>query len=468
MIESPGWAFTIISFFLVIGPLIFVHELGHYLVGRWFGVKADIFSIGFGREVVGWSDRRGTRWKVGWLPLGGYVKFAGDMNPASTPSDAWLSLPPEERARTFQSKPVWQRFLIVAAGPVTNFLFAIVLFMGLFAAVGVPSTPAVVGDVAPNSSAARAGLLPGDRILAVDGEEMRSFADLVQYAALRPGQNVDLLVRRGDGTQVLPARIAAAERTDQFENSARIGDLGVYPMVESVVGGVLAGSAAEQAGLRPGDRIVAIDGEPVRSFSELRRMVGSRPGEQIDLAVERQNERLSLSARLKSAVRTDPATGETRVGELGIAPAPGKMEKQPFWRLPGLAVRATGNTLEAIVVSLGQLITAQRSVKELGGPLKIAQISGQQASLGLLSLVSFMALISINLGFINLLPIPLLDGGHLLFYAIEGVRRRPLRPEAQEWAFRAGLAALLTLMIFVTLNDLTSFGLWSRVGGLIG
>ena len=142
--NSPGLLYTIFWFLLAIGPLIFIHELGHYFVGRWFGVKADVFSIGFGREIFGWSDKRGTRWKVGWMPLGGYVKFAGDMNPASTPSDEWLSLPPEERNRTFQSKKVWQRFLIVLAGPATNFLFAIVAFMIIFATIGYPSSPASV------------------------------------------------------------------------------------------------------------------------------------------------------------------------------------------------------------------------------------------------------------------------------------------------------------------------------------
>jgi regulator of sigma E protease len=175
-------------FLLVIGPLIFIHELGHYFVGRLCGVKADVFSIGFGREITGWTDRRGTRWKVGWLPLGGYVKFKGDMNPASTPSDEWLSLPAAERAQTFQAKKLWQRFIIVAAGPVTNFLFAIVALMIIFATVGYPTTPSVVGTIKQGSVAQRAGFRPGDRIVAVDGGAIQLFADLQTYVALRPDQ----------------------------------------------------------------------------------------------------------------------------------------------------------------------------------------------------------------------------------------------------------------------------------------
>ena len=467
MIESPGWAYMVLSFFIVIGPLIFVHELGHYLVGRWFGVKADAFSIGFGRELFGWSDRRGTRWKVGWLPLGGYVKFAGDMNPASTPSSDWLMLPAEERAMTFQSKALWQRFLIVAAGPLTNFLAAVLLFIGIFAVVGVPATEAVIGEVVPHSAADRAGLLSGDRILKAGNNDIRSYGELAQFAALRPGQNVELVVQRDDNRFPVSVRLDSVEHTDQFNNRARLGDLGVLPLADTVVASVVDGSAADRAGLRPGDRIVRAEEVSLHTFSQLRNFVAARPGEAVDFVIEREGEQFVASVELGSAVRAELGN-DVRVGELGVYPATGRMEKKPFWQLPGLAVRATGNTLEAIVVSLGQLITAQRSVKELGGPLKIAQISGQQASLGLLSLVTLMAIISINLGFINLLPIPLLDGGHLLFYTIEGVRRKPIRPEAQEWAFKAGLAALLTLMIFVTLNDLASFGLWSRVGGLIG
>ena len=375
--SNPGFAYSVLAFLLVIGPLIFVHELGHYFVGRWFGVKAETFSIGFGRELFGWTDKRGTRWKVGWLPLGGYVRFKGDMNPASTPSDEWLSLPAEERAETFQAKALWQRFLIVLAGPLTNFLFAILVYFALFATYGEPRTPPVASAISENSAADRAGFALGDRILAIDGNRVGRFEDIATYVALRPGQRMRFRIDRGGREIVIDAVPDALTTRDRFGNEARVGRLGI------------ARGGVEVAALQPHQAV-------------------------------------------------------------------------------GAAFRQTGETVQMMVFTLGQVITGTRSLQEMGGPLKIAQFSGQQASLGWLDFILFMTLISINLGFINLLPIPLLDGGHLLFYAIEGVRRKPLKPEAQEWAFRTGLAVLLALMIFVTFNDLASFGLFSRLGGLIG
>jgi regulator of sigma E protease len=372
---NPGILWTIVSFLLVIGPLIFVHELGHYFVGRWFGVKAETFSIGFGREVAGWTDKRGTRWKLSWLPLGGYVKFAGDMNPASQPSSEWLALPAEERARTFQAKPVWQRFLIVAAGPFTNFLLAIIVITGILIGLGEPRTPPVLALVEPGTPAAEAGLKPGDRIVAIEGNRIARFEDISRHVVLYPNKQVTIRYERG-------------------------------------------GSVAE------------------------------------------------VQTRLKLHVQRDSFGNEFRSGQLGVRGEPVIEDVSPVQAVGG-AFRATWFVVTTTVEAIGQIITGTRSVKELGGPLKIAKFSGEQASLGFLPFIWFIAVISINLGFINLLPIPMLDGGHLLLYLIEGVRRKPLKPEAQEWAFRTGLAALLALMVFVTFNDLASFGLWSKLGGLI-
>jgi regulator of sigma E protease len=374
--DNPGILWTILSFLLVIGPLIFVHELGHYFVGRWFGIKAEAFSIGFGREIAGWTDKRGTRWKLAWLPLGGYVKFAGDMNAAGQPSPEWLALPAEERARTFQAKPVWKRFLVVLAGPMTNFLAAILILTGFNLAYGVPRTPPVIGAFTANSPAAAAGLRAGDRIVSIDGKSVDRFEDILPVVALKIGGPLKLEVERGGRRFKRDVRPLVVLETDRFGNKASRPMLGI--------------GAAEQV-LSP-------------------------------------------------------------VSPLGAVAA----SVQQCW----LVVTTT-------VKGLGQIVTGRRSVKEMGGPLKIAKFSGEQASMGLLTFFWFLAVISINLGFINLLPIPMLDGGHLFFYGIEAVRRKPLRPEAQEWAFRTGLAALLALMILVTFNDLASFGLWSKLGGLI-
>ncbi|URW76597.1 M50 family metallopeptidase [Sphingomonas donggukensis] len=377
MIEAPGIPLTVIAFLLLLGPLVFIHELGHYLAGRWFGVKADEFSVGFGREIAGFTDRRGTRWKFGWLPLGGYVKFAGDMSPASQPTADWLQLPAAERARTFQAKPLWQRAIIVAAGPFINLALAVLILAGFALAYGQSTTPPVVGAIEPNSAAAKAGVRPGDRIASIGGTGIERFDELKMYAALRPGERVALNVVRDGSVNTLPLTIGTLKQADRWGNAYQIGRIGIGPA------------------------------EPVWS-------------------------------------------------------------KVSLVEAPVVGVRRTGEIISMMVDTIGQVITGRRSVKEMGGPLRIAQVSGQQLSLGWPEFVSLIAMISINLGFINLLPVPILDGGHLMFYAVEAVRRRPLGVRAQEWAFRGGLAAILALMLLVTINDLGAFGLWRGIAGLIG
>ena len=362
---------------LVIGPLVFVHELGHYAAGRWFGIKADVFSIGFGREIAGWTDRRGTRWKVAWLPLGGYVKFAGDMNPAGQPDADWLALPAEERARTFQAKPVWQRAIVVAAGPVVNFVLAVLILAGFALAYGDAQTPAVVGQAMP-------------------------------------------------------------------------------------------GTVAAQVGLRTGDRVTALGGRPVETFEDMVRFVKIRAGERVRVDYVRDGTPMHVDATIATQVQRDRFGNEFRVGLLGIRPAAPVVRQVGVLEAPVIAVQRTGQIVQMMVETIGQIVSGRRSVKELGGPLSIAKVSGEQITLGPEAFVFLIALVSINLGFINLLPVPMLDGGHLLFYAIEAVRRRPVAPQTMEWAYRGGLMAVLALMLLVTFNDLGNFGLWRHLAGLIG
>ncbi len=377
MIQNPGFLLTVLAFVAVIGPLVFVHELGHYLVGRWCGVKAEAFSIGFGPELFAWVDKRGTRWRVAALPLGGYVRFKGDMNAASMTDPAWLQMPAKERAESFPAKPLWQRAAIVAAGPAINFLFAI-LIIATFAFVhGESRTPAVAGVVEQGSAADAAGIQVGDRILSFNGRAMDTYTDMVMYTRIRPG-------------------------------------------------------------------------EPV------------------DVAIERNGQRLEVRTKIGAVMEDDGFGQKFRVGRLGIGAGEPVVERVSLLRAPIVAVERTGQIVRTMVETLGQIVSGGRSVKELGGPLKIAQVSGQAATLGLESFIFFVALISINLGFINLLPIPMLDGGHLLFYGIEAVQRRPVSPQAQEWAYRSGLAVLMAMMLLVTFNDLSSFGLWQSLSGLIG
>ena len=376
MFSQPPLWFIIIAFLCAIGPLVFFHELGHYWVARWFGVGAEQFSIGFGREIAGWTDKRGTRWKVGWLPLGGYVRFVGDMNPASQP-DPTVVVSPGERATAFHYRPWWQRFLIVLAGPMANFLLAIAIFAAFFAVFGMPRTPALVGEVQ-------------------------------------------------------------------------------------------AGSVAASIGLQPGDRIEAIAGQETATFEDMRRVVSIRPGERVVIAFERNGRLHEASAILGSQEITDEFGQKYKVGLLGVLGGERVLEPLPILEVIPAATSYTLKLTRSMIDGLMQIITGRRSTKDLGGPLKMAQIAGQQASLGAFEFIQLIALFSINLGFINLLPVPMLDGGHLVFYAAEGIRRRPVSERAQDWAFRGGLALLLGLLLFTTINDLASFGLFERLGRLIG
>jgi len=378
MTPAPGFIFTILSFLVVIGPLVFIHEMGHYWVGRWFGVHAEAFSIGFGPEVAHWTDKRGTRWRIGGLPLGGYVRFAGDMGVASEPDPKWLELPADLRNRCFHVKPVWQRALIVLAGPAVNLIFAALILAGFAIAYGENVTPAQVRAVLPNSAAAAAGLRPGDRILSFDRAAVADFGDLARSVALhQPGDQVDMIVERGGGQIAIPIKIGERIEKDRFGNSFHIAQIGVAPVA-------------------------------------------------------------------------------TVVRKVGLIEA------------PVVGLKRTGDLIVMTWDRLSKIATGRVSVKELGGPLKTAQMSGEYAVLGPEALILFVALVSINLGFINLLPIPMLDGGHLFFYGIEAIQRRPVSPRVQELAFRSGLALLLGLMVLVTINDLGSFGLWRGLSRLIG
>jgi regulator of sigma E protease len=375
MLPQPPLWLVLIAFVCALGPLVFFHELGHYLVARLFGIPAETFSIGFGREIFGWTDRQGTRWKVAWLPLGGYVKFVGDMTPASNPAEL-ERIPEHLREKAFQLRPVWQRFLVVLAGPAANFILAILIFAAFFTFAGTPRTNSI-GEIVPHSAAAAAGIKPGDRILSVAGRATPTFDDVANVVLLRPNEQVPISIERGSSEQVLNVRLGSAMLDDATGRKMRAGVLGV----------------------RSSTRI----GDPV-----------------------------------------------------------------PVYRAVPMAVDQTARLTGSIVDGLVQLVRGRVSTNQLGGPITIARVAGQGAELGLFPFIGLLALLSINLGFINLLPVPMLDGGHLFFYAVEAVRRRPLSARAQEWAFRGGLAVILALVLFTTINDLGSLGLWDRLQRLIG
>jgi regulator of sigma E protease len=373
MLPQPPLWLILIAFICLLGPLVFFHELGHYLVARLFGIPAEAFSIGFGHELFGWTDKQGTRWKVAWLPLGGYVKFVGDMTPASNPVEL-ESIPENLRDRAFQLRPVWQRFLVVLAGPAANFLLAILIFTAFFAVIGMPRTENLVVSVQRGSVADKAGILPGDRILSISGRRTPSFEAISNYVIMRPAEPAIIVVERRDHRVSIPLMIGAGLERDRFNQTYRVGRLGIF-----------------------GDR---------RAFVKL------------------------------SAEELIPA-----------------------------ATNYTVDSMRSMIEGLWQIISGRRSATELGGPIKIARFAGESASLGALPFVQLLALFSINLGFINLLPVPMMDGGHLFFYGVEAIRRRPLSAQAQEWAFKGGLAVIVTLWLFLTGNDL---GVWEKLQRLIG
>ena len=368
-VVHPGFVMYILGFFLLLGPLVTIHELGHYLVGRWFGVRADTFSIGFGKELAGWTDKRGTRWKLCALPLGGYVQFAGDMNPASQPDAEWLKLPAAERNVCFQAKPLWQRALIVLAGPAANFILAIAILAAFLMVYGQIVASPTIGKVEAGSVAAKAGLREGDRIVSIGGSEVGVFGDISKLVAPRPDEQMEVVLTRGGAPLNLAIVTGSKTERDEFGNTFVRGYLGIGPS--------------------------AIEVQPVNPIQAV-----------------------------------------------------------------GLAVGQTRDMIAMMVTGVSQIVTGKRSVEELGGPLKIAKFSGEQLSLGWRAFVAFAAFISINLGFINLLPIPVLDGGHLAFYAAEAIRRKPASAKSQEWAFRTGVAFVVGLMLFVTFNDLASLKLF--------
>jgi regulator of sigma E protease len=367
-----GFGDTILSYLLpflfVLTVVVFIHELGHFLVARWCGVAVKVFSIGFGPEIFGFYDRHGTRWRVSWIPLGGYVKFIDDENVASAAGrKAFEALPEEERKRSFQGKSLAQRAAIVAAGPIANFVLAIIIFAAIFSIFGERITAAKVDAVAPGSVAERAGFEPGDRIVSIDGSEIGSFSDMQRIVATSPDRELHFVVDRGGANVELTATPERKEITDRFGNTMRIGLLGIQ-----------------------------------------------RSASPDDWTLERH----------------DPATALV------------------------MGVKESYFVVSRSLAYLYDVVTGREDADQLGGPLRIAQVSGQVATAGFVALLNLAAIISVSIGLINLFPIPMLDGGHLLFYGIEAIRGRPLSESTQEIGFRIGLAFVLMLMIFATWNDL--------------
>jgi regulator of sigma E protease len=453
------------AFLFVISIVVFFHELGHFGVARACGVAVETFSIGFGPAIFGWTDKKGTYWKVSWVPLGGYVKFAGDADAASTPDrEKIAAMSAEERAHLFQEKPLWQRAAVVAAGPVANFVLAIVIFAGTYMLVGQQMLRPVVGSVTPHSAAAAAGIKPGDKIRTIGGAQISSFSDVQSIASINAGEPLKIMVVRAGKPLTLTATPKLEAVTDRFGNKEKVGSLGIGPRLTPVVGAVTPGSAAEAAGLKPGDTITAIDNVPINDFSDLQKAVAGNAGKPLTLAILRDGKTLSVIATPRMGKARDFAGHERQQGVLGIASAISGSEVEivhyGLFAAVGEATSQTWFVVHSTMTYLWRMVAGQADASQLSGVVGIARVSGQVATIGILALINLAALISVSIGLVNLFPVPILDGGHLLYYGFEAVLGRPLGARAQDVGFRVGLAVMLGLMVLATWNDLVRLNLF--------
>lgn len=358
----------VVPFLAVLTIIVFVHEMGHYLVARWNGIAIQTFSIGFGPELLGFYDKRGTRWRLSAIPLGGYVRFVGDMNASSMPDEDFIAKAgPDLALQLFVNKNVWQRIAVVAAGPIANIIFTFLILYALLLGYGRYTLPPIIDGVTPGSVAEQAGIVAGDRVISVDGFEVRGFEDFQRLVQTAPDRTVTIVIDRGGRNETVQLVPKAEQVTDRFGNPQRIGRVGVIKDVQQ----------AEVQLYKPGP-IEAVG----MTFEEIRFI------------------------------------------------------------------------MDRTVAFLGDFFVGRGDVEQLGGPVKVAKVSGQVATLGIVALINLMALLSLNIGVFNLLPIPMLDGGHLVYYGIEAVRGRPLSQRVQEIGFKFGLALVFTLMAFTLVNDI--------------
>lgn len=437
--------FTLLAFGIALGLLITFHELGHYAFARLFGVRIERFSVGFGKVLVQRTDRRGTQWALSAIPLGGYVKML-DTAPAHAS--------PALRHQAFETKPLWQRTLIVAAGPAANLLLAVMLY-AVLNVVGYQEPAAVLGKPQSDTAAAQAGLQGGEHIMAVDGQPVASWNQL-RWRLLDPLVTGDKVTLRAlteasaqrEYTLDLPAVSLGAEDIDPL---AIAGLKLATPRIRIVE--VLAGGAGEQSGLQPDDLITRVNNVEQPDAATLVEIVSQHPHEPLDLSVHRQGADITLSVTPQA--ETDEH-GQT-VGRIGVmlgGDMPMAVVRHGPMESVSLAADRTIETAGLSLRMLGRMVVGQASLRNLSGPVTIADYAGQTARAGWVSYVNFMALISVSIGVLNLLPVPMLDGGHLLFYAIEALRGgRPVSERWRERAHRIGLSLLLTLMVLAILND---------------
>ncbi len=434
-------------FILVLSLLVFVHEWGHYIVARMCGVKVDVFSIGFGKEIYGWTDKKDTRWKISMIPLGGYVKMFGDIDPASAghtenvkDGEKVRPLTEEERSVAFFSKSIWKRALIVFAGPAINFIFAILILFGLYSTYGQPVTAPMASAVIIGSAAEKAGFKPHDKVISIDGESVQRFEDIRRIVMVALDTPLEFKVMRDEKEITLNATPKKQEITDRFGFTHSQGMLGIIGPGDGIAI----------------DNITSVAGRKVKTPDQIRKALNRNMdrqsiiklsrGEETDSYVISPLSSLNTGLKDKDSISYNALVLANRTDQFLLNPGllnGAKASVNETWRI-------TTSTLKA----LGQMFTGTRSATELGGIIRIGAIAGDMAQAGFLAILTFTALLSINLGLINLFPIPMLDGGHLVFYGIEALKGDPVSEKTQEYAFRFGFAVLIGMMLFANLNDL--------------
>lgn len=440
------------TFVLLLSILVFVHEWGHYIVARLCGVRVEEFSIGFGPELFGFSDNHGTRWKFSVIPLGGYVKMFGDTDPASAKhedgvkdkeTDEIRPLTPAERKVAFFAKPTWKRAAIVFAGPAINYIFAIIVMSIVFASAGQPSTPPMVAAIVGDSSAAEAGFEPHDEILSIDGREIKSFEDIRREMMIALDEEKHFVVQRGDEVLDIYAAPKKVEEEDRFGFKHSRGLLGVI-------------SPRNAISLK---KVVQIDNQIFEEGEDeaVRRAVAERFGTSFTIIMKDKDDKTE-SMLVTPYQNMNPNFLDENSKEFGVLFVGNSKDRVmvKYGPVNGVkrALDETWNVTAGTLKAIGQIVTGNRSAKELGGVIRIGALAGDMMQQGMVAVILFMALLSINLGLINLFPIPLLDGGHLVFYAIEAIIRRPVPERVQEYAFRTGFVFLIGLVVFTNLNDI--------------
>ena len=449
-----AWIFVLVA-------VVFIHELGHFLVARWCKVNVSAFSIGFGREILGFTDKHGTRWKLGWLPLGGYVKFMDDENGASMPSREKLAqMSDAERTGSFHAKKLWERAAVVGAGPMANFLSAILMFAGTAYFLGLQTIPAIV-KVKPVNPAVTAGLQTGDVVMKVDGSPVQNFEQLKKTIELAPGRALALDVMRDGKSLTLPL----TPETQMVPTKAGASEPQGYAFLDPAPAGAVAGAAiivnpnyaAVTAGLKTGDLVTRIDDQPVAEFGELSRLIAKAVGQELRFDIVRDGVPATILITPQTLTVPDGFGGTETRGIIGVEIGADR-SKLPitYPTLIGALQSGTDQTWQVITTTLGyfrDVFRGAQSADKIGGLATVIDVSNKVATFGFVPLLNLIALLSVSIGLLNLFPIPLLDGGHLLYYAFEAVTGKPLSDQTQEFGFKIGFGVVSMLMVLALWND---------------